>query len=90
MHSAIIVIEEPDRPTPKSWQEFLSETAPELQRVGGATRLGEGVWLVNFQQSPAALAILVSAAERCGFRSGILPLRDEPQWLPAGFDPRPI
>jgi len=90
MHSAIIVIEEPSEPSPFSWDEFLRDVLPKLRRAGGATRLGEGVWLVNFQQSPVALAILVSAADRCEFGVGILPLRDEPEWLPAGFDPKPI
>lgn len=99
MHSAIVVVEMPDAPHDRSvshkWQSFMAEAnslrtdkpAP-LDKQKGVARLGENVWLVNLQENPAALARLVYFAVEFEFPYGILPLGDEPQWLPAGFDPR--
>jgi hypothetical protein len=93
MHSAIVVVEFPSDGTQQPqqrWQAFLAAIVPLLQKNSALVQLGENVWQVNFQQSPAAFAELISACGKLGLRYGILPLYDEPQWLPDGFDPGTI
>ncbi len=68
----------------------LQEQEPDhLQKQKGVARLAENAWLVNFQENPAALARLVSSAVKHRVPYGILQLDAAPQWLPAGFDPKP-
>jgi hypothetical protein len=98
MHSAVIVIEMPkstyDMSVPQAWPNFVGElnlpvSKPSLDQQKGVSRLGENVWLVNLQENPAALGRLLRSAENFQFAYGILPLDAGPQWLPAGFDPKP-
>jgi hypothetical protein len=99
MHSAIVVIKIPERSydttVQQRWQAFTADvdqmgrSSPDpLDQQTGVSRLAENVWLVNFQQNPAALARLVSVATQFGLTYGILQLDALPQWLPAGFDPK--
>lgn len=100
MHSAIIAVAMPEWPQgtrnhPK-WQAFiaaidrLTDAKPDpLDRQSGVVRIAEGVWQVNFQDNPAAVARLVSCALEHKLTYGILQLDAAPQWLPAGFDPMP-
>lgn len=90
MHSALFFVNLPDNIHQQEWFGFLNDVKLKLQNEKNAKRLAENVWLVNFQNSPAALSWLVSFAERHGFHYGILQLDAEPQWLPAGFDPTSI
>lgn len=70
------------------WTEFLAEVAKKTEKNSHVLRLAENVWLVSFHQSPAGLAWLTTLCEQRGIAYGILPLADEPQWLPAGLDPK--
>jgi hypothetical protein len=101
MHSAIVVIKVQIDSDPAGsinrhrWSTFITDvdalresTPRPLGKQQGVARLAENVWLVNFQENPAALARLVSYADQHQFPYGILQLEDEPQWLPAGFDPK--
>jgi hypothetical protein len=96
MHSAILVVKYPAAGDPdaqrQKWQAFLSSVNPEASPIDPKKwdRLGENVWLVNFQKHPQVLARLVDAAVRNGLPYGILPLDAEPQWLPASTDPKTI
>ena len=75
MHSAIVVVEMPETPynatSNQIWQTFIAvvdraaASKPDpIDKQKGVGRLGENVWLVNFQQNPAALARVVEAAVR--------------------------
>ena len=87
MHSAIIVVEETSARA--DWSRFLDEIRKKLVDAKGVDRLGENVWLVDFQKSPVALAWIVGFADRFGLVYKILPLADAPQWLPVASDPKP-
>jgi hypothetical protein len=86
MHSAIVVVKIPEDQA--TWLPFLATVKD--ASAEGALRLGENVWLVNFQAHPVALATLVKGAVAHGLTYGILQLDAEPQWLPAGIDPKTI
>jgi hypothetical protein len=90
MHSAIVVVRMPQdtQDGRTRWRNFCADVVS-LDTNPASKRLGENVWQVDFQQSPAALALLVSESAQHELHYGILPLADAPQWLPAGFDPRP-
>lgn len=83
MHSAIVVASPPETEADKQrWQLFLASI--ELLKSNPAVdELAENVWLVNFEQSPAALARLLSAGQQHQFSQRILRLPDEPKWLRA-------
>jgi hypothetical protein len=88
MHTALFVVSPPqDR---QDWMTFLTyvQQSPDIAR--DAKRLAENVWLVNFHEHPPALARLVAIADDRGLTYGILAFEQEPQWLPAGFDPTSI
>lgn len=92
MHSAIVVVTMPEAPFDsaihQSWQMFLAG-APQEDKPRGVEKLGENVWIVNFQRNPAAFAQLVHSAERLKLIYRILPLQDAPLWLPVDADPKP-
>lgn len=93
MHSALFVAGIPDRNQAnyyQNWAGFLGALPPKFWSEKNAKRLSENVWLVNFQNSPSALSWLVTSAEKHGIPFGILSFDEEPQWLPAGFDPKTI
>jgi hypothetical protein len=58
-----------------------------LEGNKSAQQLGEFVWAINFQESPDALAVFVSACEQLPLPYGILPLVDAPRWIRR--DPNP-
>jgi hypothetical protein len=90
MHSALFVASIPDVNNYQGWTGFLGAITLKFRAEENAKRISENVWLVNFQKSPFALSWLVTSAERHGIPFGILSFDDEPQWLPAGFDPNTI
>ena len=80
MHSALFVAVKPPSDS-QDWHKFIHATNTNAKIKEHAERLAEGVWLVNFQRSPAALGLLICAAEpSIGYR--ILPLAEAPQWFP--------
>jgi hypothetical protein len=89
MHSALFVAQYLRR-DPLKWGNFLLQAKVGLQTFPNVSRLAENVWLVNFQESPVPLSLLVCAADAHGVSYGILPFEDEPEWLPVGFDPKTI
>jgi hypothetical protein len=89
MHSALFVAKIPENER-QDWAAYLGLIDQKIGKDKSATRIAENVWIVNFQTSPAALGWLVTSAERQGIPYGILPFDAEPQWLPAGFDPKTI
>lgn len=84
MHSVLVIIKVTDA---EKWETFLANLEPSIEQATGVYRPAENVWLLNLQKSVAPLEWLVSQAEKRGLPYGILQLADEPQWLPAGFDP---
>lgn len=88
MHSAIFVATEPTNQQ-QVWLNFLDDARKNAKLKQHAERLAEGVWLVNFQESPSALSFLVSSAEVRAIAYRILPLHDEPRWIPAETYPKP-
>jgi hypothetical protein len=95
MHSAIVVIRQPDNT--HRWNTFIANvdqlqrpsSTDQLDKQTGVARLAENVWMVSFLENPAALARLVHCAIETELSYGILQLDAAPQWLPAGFDPKP-
>jgi hypothetical protein len=85
MHSALFVVKIPAERD--DWGGFLGSVATKLRQAKGVVRLAENVWLLNLQESAAPLGWLVSLCESGKFAYGILPLQDEPEWLPAATDP---
>jgi hypothetical protein len=89
MHSAIVKVVMPDDDAGKQrWKAFLASVAS-LQGNPAIELLGENVWQIDFQRSPAALARLVSACEQHNFSYGVLQLDAAPQWLPVDPSPKP-
>ena len=86
MHSAIFVAVEPTTQS-QEWFGFLGDADKTVHTTQHVERLGKNVWLVNFQNAPYALGYLISYAERHAISYRILPLADEPQWIPAGPNP---
>jgi hypothetical protein len=84
VHSALFVVI-PESGDP--WNNFLRQVSEDVDQKA-VVRLAENVWLVDVHASPAALGFLVAYAEKRRFSYGILPFEREPQWLPAGFDPK--
>jgi len=89
MHSALFVARV-SGVLPEKWQNFLERAKAELRTYPGVSRLPENVWIVEFQENPAPLSYLVSAADALKVHYGILPFEHELQWLPVGFDPKTI
>jgi hypothetical protein len=89
MHSAIFAAVQPTNPS-QPWFEFVEGTNKNPKINQNAERLAPGVFLVNFRKSPAALGLLICAAETSAIAYRILPLAEAPQWLPVGFDPKTI
>jgi hypothetical protein len=89
MHSAIVAIELPPDTynSRQAWQAFAAAAERAVSNPAVKT-LGPNVWLVNFQQSPAALAELIVACERFGHTYEILQLDAEPMWLRREADNR--
>ena len=88
MHSILFVATIPDRG--HDWAEFVELATMKLSHCEGVVRLAENVWLLNLQKSVAPLGWLVATAEQKAVAYGALPFEHEPEWLPAGFDPRTI
>ncbi len=88
MHSALFVAGFPEKGS--VWPDFLIRAKVTKQKYPNVLRLAENVWLVNFQENPAPLAWLVSAADAYGVAYGIVPFEHAPEWLPADFDPNTI
>jgi len=86
MHSAIFVATEPTSPS-QHWHELLTEVDKTVDTTQHVERSAKNVWLVNFQNAPYALGYLISYAERRSISYRILPLADEPQWIPVGTSP---
>jgi hypothetical protein len=89
MHSALFVAKISGI-DPMKWGDFLLQAKVGVQTFPNVSRLAENVWLVNFQESPVPLSLLVCAADAQGVLYGILPFEDVPEWLPVGFDPKTI
>jgi hypothetical protein len=100
MHSAIVVINMPEKHESEGhhpkWLAYLADLSrafepmvSSLEDQGGVLRFAENVWQVNFQDNPSAFARLVSCAMHHKLSYGILQLKDEPVWHPAGFFPKP-
>jgi hypothetical protein len=70
------------------WLEFITIVLNRLQRDANCVRLGENIWLVNVKASQGTLAWLVKLCEQREITYGVLPLADEPRWIPADFDPK--
>jgi hypothetical protein len=81
MHSALFVAAEPTTPS-QDWYDFLGDADKTVYTTQHVERLAKNVWLVNFQNAPYALGYLISFAERRSISYRILPLADEPQWVP--------
>jgi hypothetical protein len=81
MHSAVFVAVEPEL-KPQEWFQFIEHTNKNQLLAQFAERLAQNVWLVAFHRSPSALAFLISSADARTIAFRILPLADEPQWLP--------
>jgi hypothetical protein len=88
MHSALFVLQLPLNES--EWRNFADRAKLSKWQGKGASRLAENVWLLNFQESPEPLGLLIAAAAALGFSYGILPFEHAPQWLPVGFDPNTI
>ena len=89
MHSALFVARVANT-LPTKWQNFLDRAKVALHTYPNVSCLAENVWVVNFQENPAPLSYLVSAADSLGVHYGILPFEHAPEWLPVGFDPKTI
>ncbi|MGO9176111.1 MAG: hypothetical protein ACLQED_08220 [Desulfobaccales bacterium] len=89
MHNALFVARV-SGVLPEKWHNFLTTAKAESGTFPGVSRLAENVWIVDFQENPAPLSYLVSAADAHGVHYGILPFEHELQWLPVGFDPKTI
>jgi hypothetical protein len=87
MHSALFVAVEIIRS--QEWHAFLSEVDKNVEATRHVERLSKNVWLVNFQKSPSALGFLIYFAETHAIGYRILPLVEEPQWIPAVDSPGP-
>lgn len=72
------------------WETFLGRVAAKTKDAKSMKRLAENVWLVNLIESPGPLGYLISFAHETKVAYGLLPFEREPQWLPSGFDPKPI
>jgi hypothetical protein len=89
MHSAIVKVVMPDDGAGEQrWRAFLASVVL-LKGNPAIELLGENVWQINFQRSPAALAQLVAACVQHNFSYGVLQLDAEPQWLPIDPSPKP-
>lgn len=95
MPSVVISIEMPpdtyDTSVPQAWHNFIAdvdnlrrEKPQHLDKQKGVLRLGENVWRVSVHENPSAFARLIFQADQYRLAYKILPLADEPQWLPAG------
>jgi hypothetical protein len=89
MHSALFVVKVPaENQSRQAWRASFRGHCQQLALQKGALQLAENVWLINFQENPAALATLVHTSEHYPQTPYmLLPLGSEPQWLPAGASP---
>lgn len=87
MHSVLFVATETEKHT--DWEDFLRAITVKIAKSQGVERLGEAVWLVNFQADAAPLGWMISEASRRAISYRMLVFPNAPQWLPVGFDPKP-
>ena len=87
MHSVLFVATE--IPQHKDWEQFLEEVTKKVTKSQAVERLGEAIWLVNFQADAAPLGWMISEADRRAIYYRMLVFPNEPEWLPVGFGPRP-
>jgi len=94
MHSALFVAIVPDEKwvtnSPASrplWYAFTDIVDACIVKYNSVQRLSDSVWLVDISKAIPFLACLISTAEYQKIAYKILPLADEPQWLPVGSDP---
>jgi hypothetical protein len=87
MHSAIFYAKITSQRS--DWDEFLRFVDGKTAKDKNVARLAENVWLLNIHDGTAALGWLIGGAEQRAIEYGILPFAQAPEWLPAGFDPRP-
>jgi hypothetical protein len=80
MHSAIFAVDMPQETERQRWFRFLGLIAPKIEHAA-VDRIGENVWQVDFQKSPAALAHLIAVADQHDLSYRILALPTEPQWI---------
>ena len=88
LHSILFVASIPDRDI--DWKAFALDVEAKLRQEQNVVRLAENVWMIDLTKSVAPLGYLVALADTKGVSYGLLPFVDEPQWLPAGFDPKTI
>lgn len=85
-HSALFVAVEPatQRNSPEAWAygEFLTRAQNKLEQAEGVARLATNVWLLNLQESVAAMGWLVSLAEDQKLVYSLLLFERAPEWLP--------
>ncbi len=85
MHSALFAAV--DQKFSRDWTAFLADVNKTMQTSEYVDRLAPNVWLVNFQKAPSALGFLISSAETNAIGYRILPLAEEPQWIPVADSP---
>ncbi len=79
----------------RDWADFLARaqakltpTEDEQRYAGSFVRLAENVWLLDVAKSAEPLGWLTSQAQVVGVPYGLLTFDNEPQWLPADFQPQ--
>ncbi len=88
MQAALFVVSK--LPENEVWKTFSDRIASKVAPSENTLRFSETVWFLNVTQTFADFGCLVREAEDLSISYGILPLEHEPQWLPAGFDPKTI
>ena len=86
MHSVLFVAA--PSPPEEDWKTFTERVDRKIGVSEDVLRLAENVWLVRATKTLAPLAQLISDAESLGLSYGTLQFDREPEWLPAGFDPK--
>lgn len=87
MHSAIFVV---NPRTDQEWADFQSYAERKAAQFEGAARLAVNVWLLDLGKAVGLLGLLVGKAETAGLPYGVLPLAEQPTWLPTSFCPAPM
>lgn len=81
MHSAIIVVEQPN--DDRIWDSFLARSATDKAPPNSVQRLSENAWQVNARADLHCFARILVAAETTKLSYKMLVFDAEPQWIEA-------
>lgn len=69
-------------------RDFVETTKNAVSKYENVSTIAPNVWQIDLEKSLEPLEKLMMLARRDSVTYALLPLQDQPKWLPATFDPK--